>query len=56
MENKDWGTKNLLFRNITDIEDYKEQEQLEVWLKSAVSKKYTLEQLRKVKEILEGEN
>ena len=54
VENKDWGTKNLLFWSITDIEDYKEQEQLEVWLKNAVSKKYTLEQLRKVKAILEG--
>jgi len=56
VENKDWGTKNLLFRNIQDIEDYKELEQLSIWFRYATSKKYTLEQLRKVKEILEGEN
>ena len=56
VENKDWGTPNLLFRSKQDIADYQEQERLTVWLKSAVSKRYTLEQLRKVQEILEGES
>ena len=54
LEKVDCGESAYLFKNRQEAEDYIENEQLRVWLSSlnAYSSKYSLEQLRKVKEIL----
>lgn len=55
-EKVSYGEARLLFKNIQDVETYIEKKELARWLRcTSVSKSesYSLEQLRKVKEILE---
>lgn len=50
----------MLFMSMKDISDYKEKEELKRWLSDTVVwneiRKFTLNQLRAVKKILEGKN
>lgn len=59
VEKVDAGSPSLLFKSEQAYMDYEEQQSLEIWLRRVVNKcgryDYSLEQLRKVKEILEGE-
>lgn len=60
VEKVDAGAPSLLFKSEQAYMDYEEQKNLEIWLMRAAypsgGHKYSLEQLRKVKEILEGKN
>lgn len=54
----DWGDRTILCPSRTDAEMYIERDKLQMWLCSASNfgrDKYSLEQLRKVKAILEPE-
>lgn len=59
VEEKDWGDRKLLFSTEDALHEYLERKDLEGWLfdkmQKGVRNTYTLEQLRKIKEILEGE-
>lgn len=55
IQNIDYGDKGLLFPSRTDANNYIEKSRLSVWISNISwikSRNYTLEQLRKVKEIL----
>lgn len=55
IQNIDYGDKRLLFPSRTDVNNYIEQSKLAKWISSiswTKSRKFDLEQLRKVKEIL----
>lgn len=56
-EKVDFGESKLLFKTYKDAEDYIEKSDLALWL-GCISvdkaKKYSLEQLRKIKEILDN--
>ena len=60
VEHKECGSPQLLFPSREAMDDYIESEELKVWVRSAVGwdkiDHYTLEQLREVKKILEGED
>lgn len=58
IENKDWGDRAFLCPNRECAEMYIEKEELMRWLYNAASFRceYSLEQLRKAKEILESED
>ena len=45
-----------LYKTRKDIEDLLEKEELQLWLRQNYNRPYSLEQLRKAKAILEGEN
>lgn len=59
VENKDYGTKRLLFLTNKDVDEYNELNDLRIWVQDATSwikvRNYTLAQLREVKKILEGD-
>ena len=56
IESKDWGTKRKLYRNEKDMMDDEDNEKIRRWLfgsyNCAQSHKYTVEQLRAVRDIL----
>lgn len=58
VEDKDYGSKRLLFLTTTAVDEYKELNDLRNWVQEATNwmkiKNYTLAQLREVKRILEG--
>lgn len=58
VEDRDYGTKRLLFPTTGAMAEYKELIDLQGWVQEATSwlkvKRYTLAQLREVKKILEG--
>lgn len=57
-ENKDWGDRELLFLTEGDVNDYIEKIELQKWFRNEISERklctYTLNQLRAIKAILEG--
>lgn len=56
-EKIDYGESRLLFKTYKDAEDYIEKTELALWLgciSVTRAEKYSLEQLRKVKEILDN--
>ncbi len=57
VEDKDYGSKRLLFLTTNAVDEYKELNDLRNWVQEATNwmkiKNYTLAQLRAVKEILE---
>ena len=57
-ENKDWGYREMLFLTKEAAEGYIEKEALLLWFRNTTyilrDDKYSLEQLREVKKILEG--
>ena len=59
-EDKDYGTKRLLFLTTKDVDEYNELNDLQGWVQEATNwmkvKDYTLAQLRAVKKILKGDN
>ena len=59
-EDKDYGTKRLLFLTTKDVDEYNELNDLRSWVQEATNwmkvKDYTLAQLRAVKKILKGDN
>lgn len=58
VENKDWGERALLFLTEEKLLEFQERKQAEDWLYSTMQRgiknRFSLEQLRKIKEILEG--
>lgn len=56
-ESKDWGERTYLFNTQSAANDYIEKTKLELWLiklsHTEIKNKYTLEQLRQVKTILD---
>lgn len=58
VENKNWGKPQLLFRSEEELTDYIETIMLRAWIKSNTEwsrlERYSLEQLREVKRILEA--
>lgn len=58
-EKVDFGEPNLLFKTRSDAEEYVEKIELALWLgcmSVSSAEKYSIRQLRKVKEILKGED
>lgn len=58
IENKDWGTRDLLFPTKQALDDYNERCELNQWLKKVVGNyksKFTLKQLRAIKKLIEEE-
>lgn len=56
VEKKECGIKDIAFKSKQDYDDYIEYGELELWFyKMARDKKLTLDQLRKIKEIVESE-
>ena len=58
LEKVEYGENSYLFRNEKDAQDYMEKQELVLWLgcmSCATAECYSVEQLRKVKEILKGE-
>ena len=57
-ENKDWGERDRLFLTEEAVNDDIERDMLRLWIRKALESykidEYTLDQLRAVKEILEG--
>ena len=60
VEDRDYGTKRLLFLTTEAVAEHKELIDLQGWVQEATNwlkvKRYTLAQLREVKKILEGDN
>ena len=56
--NRDWGEKELLFKNEQELKDYEEYKTLksELYDKLCRLEEYSLDQLRKIKEIIEYAN
>lgn len=58
IENRDWGERAFLFPTEEKMLEFQERGQMEDWLYSTVCRgiknRFSLEQLRKAKEILEG--
>ena len=56
--NRDWGEKELLFKKEQELKDYEEYKTLkrELYDKLRRLEKYSLDQLRKIKEIIEDAN
>lgn len=55
VEDKEWGERDYIFKTKLNAEEYIEKMNLETWLNNVsrrIRKNFTLEQLRKVKEIL----
>lgn len=55
VEDKEWGERDYIFKTKLDAEEYIEKLNLETWLNNVtrrIRNNFTLEQLRKVKEIL----
>lgn len=58
VENRDWGMREFLFPTEEKLLEYQERKDIESWLCEKLSRgitnKYSIEQLRSVKEILKG--
>lgn len=58
VENRDWGDRMKLFTSFQAANDEIEREALKIWLREAVNfnkiRLYSVEQLRAVRDILEG--
>lgn len=55
VEKTDYSVNLYLFQSQQKYEEYKEIKELGFWLRNAVNRNYTLDQLRKVREILDTE-
>ena len=60
VEHTEYGAPRLLFPSSEAVDEYREREELKVWVRTAVGcdkiDRYTLAQLREVKKILEGDD